>query len=223
MTDYALSASVAGEPSAYVRRVLGRRDPVLESVLRRSLLDDGMPAIQVDDNAGRVLQLLTLIARPMHALEIGTLFGYSTIHIARGLPPGGRLTSLEIDPHSAEVARRNLQDAGLSEAVEVITCDALRYLADDGRGPFDLIFIDGEKLAYPAYLKACFPVLAPGGVLIADDAFASGDYGAELDDKGPLEAKRAITAYNRAVLRATTTLHSAFVGTETGLMVSVRL
>lgn len=206
---------------AYVRRVLGRRDEALDLVLRRSLLEDGLPPIQVDDNAGRVLQLLTLLTRPARALEIGTLFGYSALHIARGLPPGGRLTSLEVDPRCVEVAERNLALAGVGERVDVVCADALEYLARERLEPFDLIFVDGEKLAYPDYLKACYPLLAPGGVLIADDAFAGGDYGPELGDAPPEAAVAAITAYNRAVVRAGS-LHSAFVGTETGFMVSVR-
>src|SRR4051812_16053578 len=91
--------------TSYARAVLGARDPVLDDVLRTSLLDRGMPTIQIDDNAGRVLQLLTMLRRPQHVIEVGTLFGYSSIFIARGLMDGARLTTLEIDPDAAMLAR----------------------------------------------------------------------------------------------------------------------
>jgi len=82
-------------PAAYIRSTLGRRDPVLDRILRTSLLERRMPTIQVDDNAGRVLQLLAALRRPRQVIEIGTLFGYSAIHLARGLTGDGRLTTLE--------------------------------------------------------------------------------------------------------------------------------
>lgn len=203
----------------YARAIFGPRDPILDQVLRRSLGTDGMPTIQVDDGAGRVLQLLTMLARPQRALEIGTLFGYSAIYIARGLPPGATLVSLETDADSAEVARRNIAAAGVAHAVDVITIDALEYLQRDGLEGFDLVFIDGEKRAYPEYLKACYPLLHEGGVLIADDAFAVGDFTPEPADVS--ESTAAINTYNRAVARAPHLL-SAFVGTSAGLMVSVK-
>jgi predicted O-methyltransferase YrrM len=208
-------------PTGYIRAVLGPRDPVLESVLRHSLRDERMPVIQIDDNAGRVLQLLTLLGRPTAALEIGTLFGYSAIYLARGLPPGARLTTLEVDPRAAAVARHNIAAAGFADVVDVVEADAVEFLRRPGAGPYDLIFIDGEKKAYPDYLKVCFPVLRKGGLLIADDAFALGDFSAETGEDDPGASAAGITAYNRAVARAGT-LHSAFVGTETGLMVSVK-
>jgi len=204
--------------SQYERAIFGPRDPVLDNILRRSLGDEAMPTIQVDDGAGRVLSMLTMLRAPRRALEIGTLFGYSAIHVARALNPGSMLISIEIDARAAEVARRNVAEAGLAHAVEIVTADAIEYLGHDV-GEFDLVFIDGEKRSYPDYLKACYPLLSDGAVLIADDAFGTGDYLGEAGDVD--EAQQAITAYNRAVARAPY-LYSAFVGTMAGMIVSVK-
>lgn len=206
-------------PDEYSRAVMGPRDEVLDSILRKSLAEDGMPTIQVDDAAGRVLQLLTLLAQPTRALEIGTLFGYSTIHIARALPIGGSLTTIEIDPHTADIARRNIAMAGFDSVVDVVTADALDYLAGRDTERFEFIFIDGEKSAYPEYLKTCYPLLREGGVLVADDAFAHGDFAVETDRV--MDSQHAINTYNRAVARAPQ-LYSAFIGTNAGMMVSVK-
>ncbi|CQR66120.1 O-methyltransferase [Streptomyces leeuwenhoekii] len=209
-------------PQGYLRAVLGPRDPVLDDILRRSLLDDRFPTIQVDDNAGRILQLLTRLRRPGHVLEIGTLFGYSTIHLARGLPEGGRVTTLEIDPRAAEVARRNLRTAGVDDRVDVVVGDAFAYLASVPQESVGLVFIDADKKSYPDYLKLCYPLLEPGGLLIADDAFAQGDFTAERVEGSDEDREvKAIHQYNRAVGRSTR-LFSAFVGTESGLLVSVK-
>ncbi|MFF0145158.1 putative O-methyltransferase YrrM [Amycolatopsis sulphurea] len=208
-------------PTDYIRAVLGPRDAVLDGVLRESLLQRSMPTIQIDDNAGRLLQLFTQLRKPARALEIGTLFGYSAIHIARGLPPGGRLTTIDNDPVAAELARANLVEAGVADRVDVVVGNATEYLATLTPASVGLIFIDADKKAYPAYLKACYPLLEDDGLLIADDAFAQGDFSAENDAGDDSRERAAIHAYNVAVSRAAK-LFSAFVGTENGLMVSQR-
>ncbi|MEV8327646.1 O-methyltransferase [Kitasatospora sp. NPDC056731] len=209
-------------PTSYMRTILGPRDPALEAVLRESLLERHMPTIQIDDNAGRVLQLLTTLRRPRRALEIGTLFGYSTVHIARGLPEDGRLTTLEIDPEAAALARRNLRAVGVEDRVDVVVGDALEHLATVPEASLGLVFIDGDKKSYPAYLKAVYPLLEPGGLVIADDAFAEGDFSAESEASAdPEREARAIHTYNRAVCRSPR-LFSAFIGTENGLLVSYK-
>ncbi|WP_158674688.1 O-methyltransferase [Streptomyces hoynatensis] len=212
----------ASFPTDYVRAVFGNREPVLEEILRDSVLERGLPAIQVDDNAGRILQLLVMLRRPRHVIEIGTLFGYSTIHLARGLPEDGRLTTLEIDPAAAGAARRNLDRAGVGERVEIVVGDASGYLATVPPESVGMIFIDADKKSYARYLAACFPLLEPGGLLVADDAFAQGDFSGESAEGGEGERERkAIHAYNRAVGRSPR-LFSAFLGTRNGLLVSYK-
>jgi caffeoyl-CoA O-methyltransferase len=211
--------AVRTAPPGVVRATLGTREPVLDEILRYSLLTRRLPAIQVDDNAARLLQLLTALQRPRLAIEIGTLFGWSTIHLARGLPPGGRLVTLEIDPAAAAVAERNLTAAGVRDRVDIVVGDAadhLRALAPESAG---LIFIDADKRSYLDYLKLAFPLLEPGGLLIADDAFGDGDYSAENGGTDDASEKSAIRAYTRAVGRSPRLL-SAFIGTESGLLIS---
>jgi predicted O-methyltransferase YrrM len=204
-------------PESYARAVLGPRDPVLDGVLKRSLSVERMPTIQVDDNAGRVLQLLTCLQAPRHVVEVGTLFGYSTIHIARGLPPGGRITTLEVDRTAADLARRNLDAAGVGNWVEIVVGDAADFLATVPPESVGMVFIDADKQSYPTYLKLCFPVLEPGGLLVADDVFVQGDFSAEAG--GGRDAAAGIFAYARAVGRSPR-LFSAFVGTHHGMLVS---
>ncbi|WP_405590124.1 O-methyltransferase [Streptomyces sp. NBC_01190] len=206
----------------FIRSVLGPRDGVLEGVLRQSLLDDRLPTIQVDDNAGRLLQLLTLLHRPRHVIEIGTLFGYSTIHLARGLPDGGRVTTLEVDPHHADIARRNLETAGVADRVTVVVGDAGDHLRTVPPASVQMVFIDADKKSYPAYLRLVYPLLAPGGLLVADDAFAQGDFTVERQSDAETDAEtKAIRAYTHAVGRSPR-LFSAFAGTENGLLISYK-
>jgi caffeoyl-CoA O-methyltransferase len=205
----------------YIRSMLGPRDGVLDGVLREALLGERMPAIQVDDNGGRVLQLLTMLHRPRLVVEVGTLFGYSAIHIARGLPPAGRLITIEDDAHSAELARTYLHQAGVGDRVEVVTADAAAHLATMQAGSVDMVFIDADKKSYPQYLKLCFPLLRSGGLLIADDV-AGGDFSGESEAGAePDREAAAIDTYTRAVARSGR-LFSAFVGTAHGLLISVK-
>jgi len=207
-------------PSGYARAVLGPRDTALDEILTRSLADRRMPTIQIDDNAGRVLQLLTSLQRPQYVIEIGTLFGYSTVHIARGLPPGGRITSLEISSEAAALARENLELAGVADHVEIVEGNASAYLATVPPQSVSMVFIDADKKAYPDYLKLTYPLLEPGGLLIADDAFGRGDFtGESAAEAAAATESRAIHTYARAVGRSPR-LFSAFIGTEQGMLVS---
>ncbi|MGW5652121.1 O-methyltransferase [Streptomyces humi] len=206
--------------NGFTRALLGPRDPVLDAILHRSLAAAGLPTIQVDDNTGRLLRLLTELHRPRHVIEIGTLFGYSTVHIARGLPPGGTVTTLEVDPEAARVAAENFALAGVADRVTVVVGDAVDHLATVAPESVGMLFIDADKKSYPRYLAHGFPLLEPGGLLVADDVLALGDYGAESPDQ-PTDAREvaALTAYTRAVGRSPRLL-SAFAGTENGLLIS---
>jgi predicted O-methyltransferase YrrM len=207
--------------SAYVRSMLGPRAEDLNGVLRDALLSRGLVPKQVDDNAGRILQVLTLLKRPARALEIGTYFGYSAIHIARGMASGGRLTTIEVDPDIAAVARRNLEVCGVADRVEIVVADAAEHLPRLEPESFELIFIDGKKGEYPLYLKLCVPLLRIGGLLIADDAFADGNFDHEPDGD-EAAAVVGIQKYTGYVCRSPK-LFSAFIGTDSGMVVSYRL
>lgn len=159
---------------AYLRSTVAVEDPILVRI-RQQTPQRGLPAINVRPEEGRFLQFLAAASGARRALEIGTLGGYSGTWIARGLPPGGRLITLELEPSHAEVAREHFALAGLEQVVELRVGDAhtlLPALAEEG--PFDFIFIDAEKEGYLAYLDWSLDNLRPAGVLAAHNAFRHG-------------------------------------------------
>jgi len=206
--------------TGFLTAVFGPRDAVLDGVLRHSLLEQGMPTIMVDDVGGRVLEFLTRLKQPKRILEIGTLFGYSTIYLARGLQPGGLVTTLEQDSVAAALARENFERAGVAERINLTVGDAVEYLVEMESESVDMVFIDGDKRAYPTYLKHAIRILAPGGVLVADDAYA--DYGASADDVFDGAERAGVHTYNLAVGRSTQ-LFSAVLGTRNGMLASIKL
>jgi caffeoyl-CoA O-methyltransferase len=146
-----------------------------DSALRETLGEmerESLPGINVSAVEGKLLQLLALAIGAKRILEVGTLGGYSGIHLARALPEDGRLITLEIDPHHADVARRNFERAGIGHKVEIRVgpaSEALRQLTAAGEPPFDLIFIDADKGGYEEYLQQSLPLLREGGLLLGDN------------------------------------------------------
>lgn len=136
-----------------------------------------LPSIDVTPLQGRLLELLVRISGARRVLEIGTLGGYSTIWLARALPEGGQVVTLELDPHHAEVARTNLRHAGISnvDLREGTALDSLCALAANGVAPFDLIFIDADKSGYPEYLEWSLNLSRPGSVIVADNVVRDGE------------------------------------------------
>jgi predicted O-methyltransferase YrrM len=160
----------------YYTTLLGASDPVMENVLAASQAA-GLPAIQVSPLQGRMLMLLAQAAGARRILEIGTLGGYSSIWLARGLPHDGVLVTLESEPHHAEVATANIARAGFSAVTEVVLAPALDSLAElvnKGVRPFDLIFIDADKPNYPAYLEWALKLAWPGSLIVADNMVRGG-------------------------------------------------
>lgn len=206
--------------TGFLTAVFGPRDAVLDGVLRHSLLEQRMPTIMVDDAGGRVLEFITRLKQPCQIMEIGTLFGYSTIYMARGLPPNGLITTLEQDSSAAALARENFERAGVAERVDLIVGDAVEYLARREPESVDMVFIDGDKRAYPTYLKHAIRILAPGGVLVADDAYA--DYGETTNDVFDAAERAGVHTYNLAVGRSPQ-LFSALLGTRNGMLASVKI
>jgi predicted O-methyltransferase YrrM len=135
----------------------------------------GLPAINVQPEEGRFLQVMARACGAKKAVEIGTLGGYSGIWIARGLLPGGKLITLEVEEHHAQVARDHFAAAGLSNAVEVRVGNAHRLLQKmSNEGPFDFVFIDAEKDGYPDYYDWALENLRVGGMVTAHNAFRGG-------------------------------------------------
>lgn len=162
---------------AYIEGLFEPSDGVLEAALADSR-EAGLPDINVSPNQGRLMRLLAETAGAGRILEIGTLGGYSGIHLARALPEDGTLLSLELDEHHADVARKNFERAGLAGIVEVRVGDArdlLNDLVEGGEAPFDLVFIDADKESYPAYLDASLRLVRPGSLILGDNTIRGGD------------------------------------------------
>jgi predicted O-methyltransferase YrrM len=193
---------------SYIADLFLAPDTALEAALASSAAA-GLPAISVSPTQGKLLHLLASVQGARRILEIGTLGGYSTIWLARALPPGGRLISLEIDPRHAEVAQTNLDRAGLSSAVEIRlgpALDTLPKLVTEGRRPFDLIFIDADKPGYADYLKWSLKLARPGTLIIADNVVRKG---AVADPESTDENVQGIWKFNEALAaekRVTTTV-----------------
>lgn len=157
---------------AYIAGKLLGPDAALTATLAANAAR-GLPDIDVSPPQGKLLHLLALIRGARHVLEVGTLGGYSTIWLARAVGEGGRVVSLEIDPHHAEVARGNLAAAGVGDRVEVVTGPALDTLARL-EGPFDLVFIDADKENNVAYVREAIRLSCPGTVIVVDNVIREG-------------------------------------------------
>ncbi|MFI6723452.1 O-methyltransferase [Streptomyces atratus] len=156
----------------------------------------GLPAIQVAANQGKLLNLLARLQGARTVLEIGTLGGYSAIWLARALPEGGKLVTLEFDPECAEVARENIERAGLSEVVEIRVgraLDTLPELAEEGYGPFDVVFIDADKPSNPDYLAWSLKLTRPGSLIIADNVVRDGEVADGGSDDPKVQGVRRFT------------------------------
>jgi len=137
----------------------------------------GLPAIDVSRLQGKFLDLLVRISGARSILEIGTLGGYSTIWLARALPEGGRIVTLEFDPRHAEIARANLLNAGVLDRTDLRVgraIDILPTLQNTAAAPFDLIFIDADKQSYPEYLEWALKLSRPGTLIVADNVVRDG-------------------------------------------------
>jgi predicted O-methyltransferase YrrM len=151
-------------------------DPALDAALTDSTAA-ALPAINVSPLQGKFLQLLARIMGAKNILEVGTLGGYSTIWLARALQPGGKVVTLESEPKHAEVARANIARAGLSHLVELRlgrAIDTLPQLAAEGRGPFDLVFIDADKPSTADYFKWALRLVRKGSVIVVDNVVRKG-------------------------------------------------
>jgi predicted O-methyltransferase YrrM len=161
---------------SYITDLFVPPDGALNAALQASETA-GLPAINVSPPQGKFLQLLARAIGARAILEMGTLGGYSTIWLARALPAGGRLITLEADPKHAEIARTNIARAGLSGVVELRlgrALDTLPQLAAEGRGPFDFIFIDADKPSYADYFAWALKLSRRGTIIIGDNVIRRG-------------------------------------------------
>ncbi|MFE2556074.1 O-methyltransferase [Streptomyces sp. NPDC059352] len=176
----------------YVTELLAPPDEALTAALAASTAA-GLPEIAVAPNQGKLLHLLAATQGARNILEIGTLGGYSTIWLARALPADGRLITLEYDPAHADVARANIAHAGLDRIVEVRTgaaLDSLPQLEAEGAGPFDLVFIDADKVNNPRYVEWALKLSRPGTVIVVDNVVRGGRITTEHPDDPAITGTR---------------------------------
>jgi predicted O-methyltransferase YrrM len=177
----------------YTTDLLMPPDPILDAALDASNAA-GLPSISVSAGQGKLLMLLAKLAGASQILEIGTLGGYSSIWLARALGPAGQLITLEANPKHAEVARSNIARAGFASVVEVRLGDArasIQQLAKEGKGPFDLIFIDADKQSIPHYLEWSLKMSRRGSLIIVDNVIRDGALiDAKNDDPNVQGARR---------------------------------
>lgn len=213
---------------AYIAATVVGADEALAGALAASE-DAGLPAINVAPNQGKLLHLLARAVGARRVLEVGTLGGYSTIWLARALPPGGRLLSLELDPRHAEVARANLAAAGLSGAAEVRVGPALAALeglagdaAAPGAEPWDFVFIDADKPNNPAYFDLAVGLTRPGGMVVVDNVVRDGRLAdATSEDPGVLGSRRLMEAMGSDPRVAATALQTVGVKGYDGIAVAL--
>jgi caffeoyl-CoA O-methyltransferase len=195
----------------YVNRVHASNDAALA---RAFVVPEGIPAIQVGPSEGRLIHLLLRLAGARKVVEVGTLVGYSAIHLARALAPGGHLWSVEFEPRHAEVARGNIAAAGLADRVSVHVGagrDVLPTL--EGEGPFDAVFIDADKDNYDHYGAWAVRNLRPGGIVLGDNAYLFGELLGD-DARG-----RAMRAFHETVAAA---CDSVCIPTPDGLVLGIK-
>lgn len=182
----------------YIECLFTPEDSALSQNIRESA-EAGLPAIQVSANQGKLLYLIAKVCGARRILEIGTLGGYSTTWLARALPPHGSVITLEYEAKHAQVARRNLECAGVAPQVEIRVGPAsasLRELIARGAEPFDLIFIDADKVSYPEYLDLLLQLSRPGTIILADNVIR---HGRVLEHEPQDPGDRGIKAYNAAI------------------------
>lgn len=198
----------------YFTQLLVRPDAAIEAAAAESE-KAGLPAIAVSPNLGKMLMLLAQMIGARNVLEVGTLGGYSTIWLARALPSGGKIVTLEANEKHAQIARKNFERAGVNNVIELRmgqAVDSLAQLASEKRGPFDLIFIDADKEHNTEYFQWGMKLSRPGSLIVVDNVVRDGKVvDAASSDKsvqGVRRCNEAMAAEKRVVVTALQTVGS---------------
>lgn len=178
----------------YIVDTFAKEDELLRQIVNETE-EKNIPLIQISPELGKFLYVLVKSIRSMRILEIGALTGYSTIWMARALPDGGRLTTLEISKEHADIANGNFKKAGLDKKINLILGNAMESLDKLANEKFDFAFIDADKILYPAYYEKVIKLMNNGGIITADNTLKDG----RIIDKNPDENIRAIQVFNKTV------------------------
>src|SRR5690242_9167707 len=180
----------------YISDLFHLQDEALQAT-EKSIKDNGIPQISISRNQGKFLQILALLCNASKILEVGTLAGYSTIWLARALPPRGKLITLELDPKHAAVAQQNIDRAGLTDKVTIRlgkAMETLPLLEKESAGPFDMIFIDADKQPYAEYFQWALRLSRPGTLIVADNVVREGKV---LNEKSEDEFVKGVRRFNQ--------------------------
>jgi len=181
----------------YIRQWFAPEDHALIHA-REHALAAGLPEIHIRPEEGQLLQFLVTLVGARRVLELGTLAGYSAIWLARGLPAGGKLITLEMNPQHAALSREHFRLAGVDDRIEVIEGEAQHSLAQlTHTDPFDMVFIDADKEGYPDYLAWAVDHVRPGGLITAHNAFRNG----QLVENPPDEGTQAMRSFLETIAR----------------------
>lgn len=202
---------------AYIGKLFAVEDEILQEI-RREHRAAGLPEIAISAEEGKLLQVLLHAVQARRVLEIGTLGGYSGVWLARALGPGGKLTTIEINPNFARLARRTFEKAGVSQRVEVLEGKALDILPLLRPG-FDAVFVDADKEPLAEYYRASLQLLRVGGLLLCDNAFFDGRVVDAADRRADIEGVRA---FNR-LASTDPRLVATVVPVRDGLLVGVKV
>jgi predicted O-methyltransferase YrrM len=181
----------------YFVQQLSPSDDALDHALEASVAA-GLPAIAVAPNQGKLLHLLVRIRNARRVLEIGTLGGYSTIWMARALPSDGQVITLELEPAHAEVARKNVDRAGVGDRVHILVgpaSESLAKLAAAHTEPFDFVFIDADKASTERYFRAALGMSRVGTVIVVDNVVRKGDVLNAATDDANVQGMRSVTEF----------------------------
>jgi len=171
-----MDTEIFSQVDNYISNLLAPEDKVLTDTIK-SLGAEGLPQHSVSPNQGKFLQVMMIVCNAKKVLELGTLGGYSTIWLARALPNNGKVVTIEVDKHHGDVAQKNINNAGLSQKVDLRVGKALDILPQiiaEKDEPFDMIFIDADKPPYAEYFDYALQLSRPGTLIICDNVIREG-------------------------------------------------
>lgn len=209
----------------YIRDLYANEDILLKNVRNQCLLNDR--AITINPEEGKLIQTLIKLGNIKNILEIGTLYGYSTIWFARGISNNGKIITIEKERENAKIARENFNklENNLSNNIEIINGDANEVLEKlvQKQLVFDMVFIDADKSSYPNYLNFTDKLLKKGGLIVADNTFLSGAvYNDYLTDRIRFKAQKNMRLFNK-MLADKTKYQSIVINTDEGLSIAVKM
>lgn len=191
-----MDQEIFGKVDHYISELLAPEDKVLQGTIK-SLDDAEMPQISITANQGKFLQVIALMCNAKRVLELGTLGGYSTIWLARSIPDDGKIVTIEFDPRHANVAKQNIESAGLLAKVDLRIGKAMVVMAELKKAneePFDLVFIDADKPPYAKYFEMALSLSRPGTVIICDNVIREGKV---LDENSTDERVIGVQRFNK--------------------------